>query len=326
MTSTSVWQDCGFGVTCIDTGLFREGLAACYLLRSGDAAALIDTGPRNSVPRILQTVADQGLSVEQIRWIMPTHVHLDHAGGAGALLAEFPNATMLVHERGARHMIEPARLQAGSLAVYGPERYQAAFGELVPAAEERVTIVKDGEEICLESRKLKILDTPGHARHHYVVWDAESGGLFTGDTFGVSYPELNAGRQRFIFPPTTPVQFDPLAWHESLDRLLTLPLQRVFLTHFGMHENPQPLAQQLHEQIDRYVNLARQAVAGTAREDWSAEELNRLLAEKLMQSSLDELAARRCPQPPALIRQSLAGDMDLNAQGLVDWLFKSSPA
>lgn len=326
MTTASVWQDCGFDITCIDTGLFREGLAACYLLRSGDEAALIDTGPRNSVPRILQTIVDHGLSAEQIRWVMPTHVHLDHAGGAGALLAEFPNASMLVHERGARHMIEPTKLQAGSQAVYGEERYQAAFGELVPADAERVISVFDGDEFSVGSRKLQILDTPGHARHHYVVWDAQSRGLFTGDTFGVSYPELNTGRQRFIFPPTTPVQFDPQAWHASLDRLLGLPLERVFLTHFGMHTDPRPLAQQLHDQIDRYVNLARQAVAGKPRADWSASQLNAALAEKLMQNSLDELAARRCPQPPALIRQALAGDMDLNAQGLVDWLFKSSPA
>ncbi|ALO45880.1 MBL fold metallo-hydrolase [Pseudohongiella spirulinae] len=325
MKTATVWQDCGFGITCIDTGLFRDGLAACYLLRSGDEVALIDTGPRNSVPRILQTIADHGLTPDQVRWVMPTHVHLDHAGGAGALLAEFPNADMLVHERGARHMIEPAKLQAGSLAVYGEKRYKAAFGELVAADADRVISVVEGDEFCVGTRRLQILDTPGHARHHYVVWDAESNGLFTGDTFGVSYPELNTGRQPFIFPPTTPVQFDPQAWHASLDRLLTLPVERVFLTHFGMHEQPQSLAQQLHEQIDRYVNLARQVVAGKSRSDWSADELHPVLSAKLMQNSLDELAARRCPQPPALIRQALAGDMDLNAQGLVDWLFKSSP-
>ena len=199
MSQSSVWYDCGFNVTCIDTGLFRDGLAACYLIEHDGEAALVDTGTRNSLPRIMQTLADHNISPEQVRWIMPTHVHLDHAGGAGALMDEMPEATLVVHERGARHMITPEKLQAGSLAVYGEEAYDAAFGQLVPVPEQRVCIAADGDSFDLGSRRLQTLNTAGHARHHYVVWDEHSSGLFTGDTFGVSYPELNTGRgSRFI--------------------------------------------------------------------------------------------------------------------------------
>jgi glyoxylase-like metal-dependent hydrolase (beta-lactamase superfamily II) len=311
---------CGFGVTCIDIGLFREGLAACYLLVHNGEAAFIDTGTRNSLPRMLAAMTEAGVDVAQVRWVMPTHVHLDHAGGAGAMMEVFPNATLVVHERGARHLIEPAKLQAGSLAVYGPERYQAAFGELTPVAAERVHIAQDGDRFLLGDRALVTFDTPGHARHHYVVWDEFSRGVFTGDTFGVSYPEFNLGQRRFIFPPTTPVQFDPQAWHSSIDKILRLPLQRVFLTHFGMHETPAELAAQLHEQIDLYVNLAQQLAAETRDAQTDARALSAELGARLMRHSLAELAARHCGQAPALIRQALAGDMELNAQGLVHWL------
>jgi glyoxylase-like metal-dependent hydrolase (beta-lactamase superfamily II) len=306
------WQDCGFGISCIDTELFRPGLAACYLLCHGDQAVFIDTGTRNSVPLLLDVLARKGLSVGQVSWVMPTHVHLDHAGGAGALMQLLPNARLLVHERGARHMITPEKLQAGSLAVYGSQRYEEAFGSLVPVPEERVVIAHDGYQVDLAGRLLQFFDMPGHARHHYVVWDVFSRGLFTGDTFGVSYPELNEGRQRFIFPPTTPVQFDPEAWHESLRRMMALDPQRVFLTHFGMHENIRELASQLHEQIDEYVRIC------TSLPDTDT------LANHLMQHSLQALEARACGVSPETIRRLLRGDMDLNAQGLLHWLQRSA--
>jgi glyoxylase-like metal-dependent hydrolase (beta-lactamase superfamily II) len=307
------WQDCGFGISCIDTELFRVGLAACYLLRHADEAVFIDTGTRNSIPLLLDVLRQQDIKPEQISWVMPTHVHLDHAGGAGALMQHLPNARLLIHERGARHMIAPDKLQAGSLAVYGQERYEKAFGSLLPVPEERVVVAPDGYTVDLGGRVLTFFDTPGHARHHYVVWDEYSRGLFTGDTFGVSYPELNSGTRRFMFPPTTPIQFDPDAWHDSVARLVALQPDRVFLTHYGMHEGIKDLASQLHEQIDVYVQLSADVLshydsAAAAR-----------LAQALMQHSLSELAERQCPQSPENIRRLLKGDMDLNAQGLLHW-------
>lgn len=311
MGKSARWIDYDYSVSCIDTELFRSGLACCYLVVEGDEAAFIDAGTRNSLPLLMQALSAHGLSAEQVHWVMPTHVHLDHAGGAGALMDVLPNATLLVHERGAAHMINPEKLQAGSLAVYGSDRYEAAFGSLLPVPESRVQIVHDGDTIRLRQRELLIIDTPGHARHHYVVWDDKSHGLFCGDSFGVSYPELNEGRRPFIFPPTTPVQFDPDAWHKSIDRLMEFDPGCVYLTHFGKHENVTQLAADLHKQIDAYVAMAHAS---------AADSQTAKLAAILMQHSINELASRQCPHDAATVQRLLSGDMDLNAQGLLHWL------
>lgn len=315
MKRPATWHGYDFGVSCIDTELFRPGLASCYLIKEGDQAAFVDTGTSNSVPLLLQVLAEHGLTTEQVRWVMPTHVHLDHAGGAGALMQLLPNAELLVHERGAAHMIAPGKLQAGSMAVYGEQRYQQAFGALTPVAEHRVVVVRDGDTVMLGDRELQFIDTPGHARHHYVVWDARSRGLFCGDSFGVSYPELNDGSQRFIFPPTTPVQFDPIAWHNTLDRLSRFNADYVYLTHYGRHDQVSDLASALHKQIDAYVELTERI--STPPDAGSGE-----LAEILMQHSQYALLLCESRVPPELVRQLLQGDMELNAQGLMHWLHR----
>jgi glyoxylase-like metal-dependent hydrolase (beta-lactamase superfamily II) len=316
MGKTAGWIDCEHGISCIDIELFRPGLASCYLIIDGDDAAFIDTGTRNSVPLLMQVLSMHAMLPEQVRWVMPTHVHLDHAGGAGALMQQLPNARLLVHERGAAHMINPEKLQAGSLAVYGEARYEAAFGSLLAVPESRVQIARDGDSIELGQRELLIIDSPGHARHHYAVWDKCSRGLFCGDSFGVSYPELNDGSCRFIFPPSTPVQFDPTAWHQTIDRLMQFEPACVYLTHFGKHENVAELAAQLHAQIDAYVAIA---------ENFAADSEPKYVAEVLMQHSLDELALRHSQQDVEKIRYLLSGDMDLNAQGLLHWLQRAKP-
>lgn len=311
MKKIARWTAYNHGICCIDTELFRPGLASCYLMIDGDEAAFIDTGTRNSLPLLLDVLSEHNMSPEQVRWVMPTHVHLDHAGGAGALMQMCPNARLLVHERGAAHMINPEKLQAGSLAVYGEARYEAAFGALIPVPAARVQVAHDGDTVELGERNLIIIDTPGHARHHYVVWDNKSRGLFCGDSFGVSYPELNDGVRRFIFPPSTPVQFDPAAWHGTIDRLMMFEPDGVYLTHFGQHKNVAELADDLHSQIDAYVGMAL-----GAGPDATSEQL----AQLLMQHSLEHLQSRKCTQHAGVIRQLLAGDMDLNAQGLLHWL------
>lgn len=313
MNKSARWIEYEHGVSCIDTELFRRGLASCYLVIDGAQAAFIDTGTRNSLPLLLEVLAAHQLTTDQVRWVMPTHVHLDHAGGAGALMQKCPNATLLVHERGAAHMINPSKLEAGSLAVYGAVRYEAAFGSLLPVPESRVQIARDGDTILLGERELQIIDTPGHARHHYVVWDKKSSGLFCGDSFGVSYPELNDGNRRFIFPPTTPVQFDPAAWHATINRLMEFHPDCVYLTHFGKHEDVAGLAADLHLQIEAYVAMAQAATADAGPDS---------LANILMQHSLNELDSRQCAHDGKFIQRLLAGDMDLNAQGLLHWLHR----
>ncbi len=312
LADTVYYQDLGHGISCIDTMLQRRGLAACYLLEHGGMAGFIDTGTNNSVPILCEVLRRKGIAPTAVAYIMPTHVHLDHAGGAGGLMQQFPNATLIIHPRGARHMIAPAKLEAGSLAVYGEEEFGKLFGRLTAVDAGRIQIAEDGFELDFNGRRLVFLDTPGHARHHYVVYDELSRGLFTGDTFGASYPELNCGRSRFIFPPTTPIQFDPLAWQSSLDRLMTLDPQRVFVTHFGMHEDVPAMKTLLRQSIQDHADTAEDLAQEPDRCD--------RIAQSLLQASIDYLLDAQCGVDVDTIRALIGRDMELNAQGLDHWL------
>ncbi len=204
MNPESMIQDLGQGIYCIDTGLYRTGLAACYLVREGDRLAFVDTGTSNTVPTLLQLTRDLGLSPEHVDFIIPTHVHLDHAGGSGMLMAHCPNASLVIHPKGAPHMIDPAKLTTGATMVYGEEAFARDFGQLQPIAEERVIVSKDGLEINLAGRKLTLVHTPGHANHHFCVFDGKSRGFFSGDTFGISYREFDTAAGIYLYAPTTP--------------------------------------------------------------------------------------------------------------------------
>jgi len=306
------YQELGNGITCIDTMLHRPGLASCYLLQHKGMAGFIDTGTNNSVPILMEVLRRKRIAVEDVAYVMPTHVHLDHAGGAGGLMQELPNATLLVHPRGARHLIDPDKLEQGSLAVYGEQAFAKMFGRLIPVAANRVQEVSDGFELDFNGRKLLFLDTPGHARHHYCVFDETSAGLFSGDTFGVSYPELNNGRARFIFPPTTPIQFDPIAWPLTLDRLMALQPDKIFVTHYGMHKNVKPLERLLRHTIQDY--------ADTAEEYSSLENRSQRICGALLQSAVNYLLDQQCGVELETIKSLLGMDMELNAQGLDHWL------
>ncbi len=300
------------GITCIDTGLFRPRMAAAYLLQHGGSAAIIETGVTNTVPRILNALSNRGVAAGDVQYVIPTHVHLDHAGGAGALMQAFPNAQLVAHPRGARHLIDPAKLWAGSVDVYGEDRLERVYGRPVPVDGARVIVAGEGHELELAGRVLKFIDTPGHARHHFSVWDATSRGFFSGDTFGISYRETDSERGAFLMPTTTPVQFDPPAWHTSIDRYLTFQPERMYLTHFGMVEDVIALADSLRQGLEDYVAIAAQLAAEPDRV--------KKMETALMQYTLKGLRAHRCPLPEPTLRGLLTMDMALNAQGLDRYL------
>jgi glyoxylase-like metal-dependent hydrolase (beta-lactamase superfamily II) len=278
---------------------------------------LVDVGTSHSVPHILQVLQDKDIARCDVRYVMVTHVHLDHAGGAGALLQHLPEAQLVVHPRGASHMIDPGKLIAGAAAVYGEARFRSLYGDIVPVASERVITAADNFELSLSGRSLLFVDTPGHARHHYCVWDSESRGIFSGDTFGLSYREFDTHHGPFIFPTTTPVQFDPHALHASIERLLGFNPERMYLTHYGRVEDVARLAVQLHRLIDVFVALARDVAAvGEGRHEALVAGLQKIL--------LDELQAHDCRRPERRIMELLAMDIELNAQGLAMWLDKNS--
>jgi glyoxylase-like metal-dependent hydrolase (beta-lactamase superfamily II) len=234
MASTTEFSTAlGHGIWAIDTGYQRPHFDAAYLMVERGRAAFIDTGTGHSVPRLLDTLEAAGVARDAVDWVIPTHVHLDHAGGSGALMAALPHARLVVHPLGARHLIDPAKLIAGATAVYGAEEVQRSIGTVLPVSAERVLESADGMELHLADRPLRLFDTPGHARHHHCVWDERSRGLFTGDTFGLSYREFDSPQGAWLLPSTTPVQFDPPALRASFERLLALQPDCIYLTHYG---------------------------------------------------------------------------------------------
>jgi glyoxylase-like metal-dependent hydrolase (beta-lactamase superfamily II) len=299
------------GIVRIDTEYQRPGLAACYLLESQGEAAFVDTGTSHSLPLLLQALEQRGLVREAVKYVIPTHVHLDHAGGAGALMRALPNAQLVVHPFGARHLIDPAKLIAGTIAVYGKAEFERLYGEIIPVAAERVIEAEDGLTLELGRRRLECLDTPGHARHHICIHDSQTNGFFSGDTFGLSYREFDTDSGAFLLPTTTPVQFDPDAWNATLDRLLSYRPKVIYLTHFGAVTGVEQLATQLREGLETFVEIAlqaneedRQAQIRTGLESWALEALQR----------------RGCQLPQEQCLALLALDLELNSQGLEVWL------
>ena len=302
------------GVILVDTGYLHPGVAAAYLVRGKRSAAVVEAGTGLSTGRILEALARHDIPRSQVSHVIVTHVHLDHAGGAGALLRELPGASLVAHPRGAPHLVDPSSLVAGAAAVYGDEaRLRALYGEIVPAPRERVVEAPDGFTVDLGERPLRMLDAPGHARHHFVVQDAVTRGFFTGDTFGISYRETDGGNGPFLFPTTTPIQFDPAAFHASIDRMLVERPERMYLTHFGMLEGQvERCAAELHRAIDEHVRVAEAAPAGEGR----YPAIRRGLEAQLLRS----LERHGFPGTREEALAIFSGDLDLNAQGLEFWL------
>ena len=301
------------GVVLVDTGYVRPRLAAAWIVRGKGSAAVVETGNAAAVPRILAAVEGAGLRREDVSHVVVTHVHLDHAGGAGALLRELPRAKLVAHPRGARHLVDPSKLAAATAAVYGAEAFHALYGVLVPVPAERVVEAPDGFAIDLGERPLRMLDAPGHAKHHFVVHDVASRGFFTGDAFGLSYRETDGAAGPFMFPTTTPVQLDPPAYHATLERMLAERPERMYLAHFGMVEGDIPArAAALRRGLDEHVRRALAVPAGPGR--------HRGLLASLEQQLLEDLGRHGSDLTRAAAVELFAGDLELNAQGLEVWL------
>ncbi len=300
------------GIHTIDTGFVRPRFDAAYLIVEHGRGAFIDCGTNFAVPRMLAALESAGITAAAVDWLILTHVHLDHAGGAGELIARLPNAKLVVHPRGARHMIDPSALWAGASAVYGESVMEQTYGRLRPVSAGRVVEAADGHIVDLAGRELRCLDTPGHARHHIAIHDARANVCFTGDVFGLSYRDFDTAQGPFILPTTSPVQFDPEALHASIDRLVELRPQAMYLTHYGRVDAVERLAADLHAQIDAMVALARGA---HGRPDRHAE-----LVESLTGLYATRAEAHGWQQGREMLRQLLGMDIELNAQGLEVWL------
>ena len=311
---SNMTMDFEHGISAIDTGFFRPRFDASHLIVERGRAAFIDTGTNYSVPLLLAELHAKQLAVDAVDYVILTHVHLDHAGGAGLLMQQLPRAKLIVHPRGARHMIDPSALIAGATAVYGAEEIVRSYGTLVPVPVERVIEAPEGHVVDLAGRELLCMDTPGHARHHICIHDARSRAFFTGDTFGLSYREFDTDKGAFILPTSTPVQFEPDALHASIQRMLERDPTQMFLTHYSRVTDIQRLARDLFVQIDAMVAIARAHARDGERHTRIADDLADLYTSRAQ--------AHGCRFDATQVRELLTMDIELNTQGLEVWLDK----
>jgi len=288
-------------VTGIDTLMGgTPGITAGFLVR-GERPALIETGPARVAAAVARGVAAAGLDPADLAWLVLTHIHLDHAGGVGDLVRTFPNATVVVHPAGARHLVDPERLMASSARVYG-ELLGTVYGPLTPVEAGRIRAAEDGERLDLGGGTLEVIHAPGHARHHVGVFEPDSGTLFAGDAAGVLTP---AGRT--LRPATPPPDFDPDLAVQSLHRFAERQPQQLVLTHFGPAGPPLERLREAEDKLRRWCETAERAAAAHGNE---IDHVEAALRERFA----DEAG------PPEAPQEQLLNGFRSNAAGLVRWI------
>ena len=298
------------GISVIDSEYYSKDFAAIYLLKQKNKVIIIETGTNYSVPHVKEALSQVGLSFSDVSYVIPTHVHLDHAGGAGLLMMQCQNAALVVHPRGARHLIDPSKLVAGAKAVYGENKFKEYYGEIFPIDANRVIQADDNFILDFDGRELRFIDTPGHARHHFCIWDKATKSMFTGDTFGISYRDLDHQDELYILPSTSPVQFDPEALIQSINRIMEFKPERVCLTHFSAIKPTKKATNKLIESIHFVSNLAikyadkndSESIIYTKMMDYFLEGLNEIGFQN------NDYAKDR-----------LSLDVLINTQGLIYW-------
>lgn len=300
------------GIIAIDTEYVRPLQDASHLIIENGRAAFVDVGVNNSVPMLLAALQQFDLDAADVETVFLTHIHLDHAGGAGLLLQHLPNARCVLHPRGVRHMIDPSKLIAGTKAVYGDEQTEKMYGEIQPIDEARIAVADDGQMFSLNGRELQTFFTEGHARHHYCLSDPASKGVFTGDSFGVSYRELDTAAGEFIIPTTTPIHFDPAEAHKSVDRIMSYQPDRLYLTHYSEVRNLERLAADMHTGIDAYVDIAKRCK--------EAPDRTAVLQDAMFEYFVSRLQDHGYTGDRDTMWSVLNIDVTLNIQGLEYWL------
>jgi glyoxylase-like metal-dependent hydrolase (beta-lactamase superfamily II) len=230
---------------------FIPNLTTAYFVNE-DRKALIDTGPPSSATAILKAIRLLGVDSKEVSHIIVTHIHLDHAGGAGALVKEMPYAKVLVHPKGAKHLINPMKLMDSNVQVMGKE-VVARYGSMAAIEPEKVEAVEDGVVIELSSRqRLKVVYTPGHAKHHLSLYDERNKGLFTGDAVGMYFSD------EFVFPEAVPYDFNLRLALESIEKLKQLPLEILYFSHFGTSKQPELMLQMARDSLRFWSGLVYQ--------------------------------------------------------------------
>lgn len=301
-------------ISTVDCDYIESRFAAAYVVteESRSKVAIVDTNTEKAVPKIIAALAEKKLSPDQVTHILITHAHLDHAAGTGSLARLCKNATIYAHPKAARHLIDPSRLVASARAVYGAERFDMLYGRVEPIEASRVVSLDDGALVAFGAETFQALQTLGHATHHVAYFAEKSRVLFTGDTFGLFYPKL----QRtgfFIFPSTSPTDFDPEEALKTIDRLSALKPSVLFPTHFGPVKDTIQASTLMKAHYQFFGELLGRATARNAQEPipeltaWIAGEIMGYLRKFVQNSGLtfntEEL-------------KLLHLDLELNAQGV----------
>lgn len=295
----------------IDGKYVRPQYVCITLIIKNDTVAIIDTGNKDAIEPIKEVLTQNGLNWSNVQYVIPTHAHLDHAGGAGLLIQLCDNATLICHPKAARHLIDPSRLVTSTIAVYGEHEFSALYGDIVPIESSRVHVLNDNDTIDLAGDTLQAIDAPGHCYHQMALHHIESNTVICGDAFGMIFPTLKGNFTNFVFPSTSPTQFNPDAMTSTFDRILDLKPQTVQVAHFGIAPDPQYARDQMNRILDDYFQFAT-----TAYQDGASEDD---LTNVLMQYHLDYLFKHHGSFSPEFIEQQLRFSIGINAQGLLHY-------
>ena len=298
------------GIQAVDTVMCgREQVTSAYLVEAREPA-LIETGPTTSVPAVLEGLSRLGIGSEDLAHIIVTHIHLDHAGGAGALAPHFPGATVWVHERGAPHLADPTKLMASATRVYGAQRLQELFGTVEPVPGDRLRSLSDQDAVSLGDRNITALYTPGHAGHHVCLADDRTGGVFVGDALGVFLPDV-----RILRPATPPPEFDLELAVKSIRKVAAREPPLLLFSHFGPAREVAHLCSLAVRRVEKWAAVVEEAL----RETDDPEDVVRILRER----TATELNPADGSRADAIRdRYELLSSYEMNAQGLTRYLRK----
>jgi glyoxylase-like metal-dependent hydrolase (beta-lactamase superfamily II) len=281
--------------------LGRPEIIATAILRSSAGVALVDPGPSTTLDHLRAALERRGIGVADVRQILLTHIHLDHAGATGALVRASPAIDVFVHERGAPHMVDPTKLMASAGRLYGGDM-ERLWGEFIPVPADRIRVLHGGERIDAGGRTLEVAYTPGHASHHVSYFDRSSRVAFVGDTAGI-----RRGAGSYVMPPTPPPDIDLEAWRVSEERILAWDPDTLFLTHFGPFHGARLHFQELRNRLQTWSLIVGRLLADAALDEAARQ-----------QAFVDEamLDLRRSVGDREAELYSRAGRLDYSWQGL----------
>jgi glyoxylase-like metal-dependent hydrolase (beta-lactamase superfamily II) len=299
--------------------LQQKERTGAYILHE-KAITIIETSASPSIPYLKAGLKDLNISLEEIHYIIVTHIHLDHAGGVGLLLQECPNAKVIVHPKGAKHLINPSKLAAGAKSIYG-DRFETLFDPIIPISEDKVIIKNNKDTLTIGNDcTLTFYDTPGHSRHHFSIYHPASNGIFAGDTAGIHYP---AGKDHpaFFLPSTSPNQFDPKETLSSLELFEEMQLSRIYFGHYGMSENVPFALTEVKKWLKIFVETSRSHFSTQLNFKENTEKIKASLKERV-----NIVLKQRGFSENHPIHNIIDVDLMVSSMGLVDYLTKEQGA